>query len=77
MTHRILITLVASLLSLLPSAYAAEAPGELYVAIPWTPENLDPSMNLSSIRDQVDMSQFNFLVGRVAQNRIAPQLVES
>ncbi|MFI5338759.1 MAG: ABC transporter substrate-binding protein [Candidatus Methylomirabilales bacterium] len=77
MTHRILITLVASLLSLLPSAYAAEAPGELHVAIPWTPENLDPSMNLSSIRAQVDMSLFDSLVGRDAQRRIVPQLAES
>ncbi len=77
MTHRILATLVASFLSLLPSAYAAEAPGELRVAIPWTPQILDPSTNLSSSRAQVDMSLFDSLVGRDARRRIFPQLAES
>ena len=57
MTHRILITLVVILLSLLPPASAADPAGELRVAIPWTPENLDPSMNLSSIRAQVGIDR--------------------
>jgi len=47
------------------------------VAIPWTPENLDPSMNLSSIRAQVGMSIFDSLVGRDAEKRIVPALAES
>ncbi len=77
MTHRILIILVVMLLGLAPSAYAADPPGELRVAIPWTPENLDPSMNLSSIRAQVGMSIFDSLVGRNAEKRIVPELAES
>jgi peptide/nickel transport system substrate-binding protein len=77
MKHRILIVLGAAVLALLSSGHAAEPPGELHVAIPWTPENLDPSMNLSSIRAQVGMSLFDSLVGRDAQRRIAPELAES
>ncbi len=77
MTHGILIILVVMLLGLAPSAYAADPPGELRVAIPWTPENLDPSMNLSSIRAQVGMSIFDSLVGRDPENRIVPELAES
>ena len=56
---------------------AAQSPGELRVALPWTPENLDPTMNLSSIRAKVGVSIFDSLVGRDAENRIAPQLAES
>lgn len=77
MTHGILIILVVMLLGLAPSAYAADPPGVLRVAIPWTPENLDPSMNLSSIRAQVGMSIFDSLVGRDPENRIVPELAES
>ena len=46
------------------------AQGELRVALPWTPENLDPTMNLSSIRAKVGVSIFDSLVGRDADNRI-------
>ena len=46
-------------------------------ALPWTPENLDPTMNLSSIRAKVGVSMFDSLVGRDADNRIVPQLAES
>ncbi len=77
MKHRILILLVAAVASLFSSAHAAEPPGELHVAIPWTPENLDPSMNLSSIRAQVGMSLFDSMVGRDAQRQIVPELAES
>jgi len=67
-----------ALVSNLPSlALAIDPPGELRVAIPWTPENLDPTMNLSSIRAQVGMSIFDSLVGRDAGNRIVPALAES
>jgi peptide/nickel transport system substrate-binding protein len=55
----------------------AQPAGELRVALPWTPENLDPSMNLSSIRAAVGVSMFDSLVGRDADNRIVPQLAES
>jgi peptide/nickel transport system substrate-binding protein len=47
------------------------------VAIPWTPETLDPTMNLSSIRAAVWASMFDSLVGRDKDNRIVPQLAES
>jgi peptide/nickel transport system substrate-binding protein len=47
------------------------------VGLPWTPENLDPTMNLSSIRAKVGVSMFDSLVGRDAENRIVPQLAES
>ena len=56
---------------------AAEPKGELRVAIPWTPENLDPTMNLSSIRATVGVSLFDSLVGRDRDNRIVPELAES
>jgi peptide/nickel transport system substrate-binding protein len=58
-------------------AAAAEPQGELRVALPWTPENLDPTMNLSSIRAAVGVSMFDSLVGRDAENRLVPQLAES
>jgi peptide/nickel transport system substrate-binding protein len=56
---------------------AAEPRGEIRVAIPWTPENLDPTMNLSSIRATVDESMFDSLVGRDADGKIVPELAES
>jgi peptide/nickel transport system substrate-binding protein len=56
---------------------SAEPQGELRVALPWTPENLDPTMNLSSIRAAVGTSMFDSLVGRDAENKIVPQLAES
>ena len=56
---------------------AAEPQGEFRVALPWTPENLDPTMNLSSIRAAVGVSMFDSLVGRDAENRLVPQLAES
>ena len=65
------------LLGLSPCAAGAQPQGELRVAIPWTPENLDPTMNLSSIRATVGVSVFDSLVGRDGQNRIVPQLAES
>ncbi len=65
-------------LLILPGAPAGAQPqGELRVAIPWTPENLDPTMNLSSIRATVGVSIFDSLVGRGADSRIVPQLAES
>ena len=60
-----------------PGPAVAQSPGELRVALPWTPENLDPTMNLSSIRAKVGVSIFDSLVGRDAENRIVPQLAES
>jgi peptide/nickel transport system substrate-binding protein len=51
--------------------------GEIRVAIPWTPENLDPTMNLSSIRATVGASMFDSLIGRDADGRIVPELAES
>jgi ABC-type transport system substrate-binding protein len=60
-----------------PGPALAQSPGELRVALPWTPENLDPTMNLSSIRAKVGVSIFDSLVGRDADNRIVPQLAES
>jgi peptide/nickel transport system substrate-binding protein len=69
--------LVWLLLIAAPAAAGAQAPGELRVALPWTPENLDPTMNLSSIRAKVGVSMFDSLVGRDAENRIVPQLAES
>ena len=47
------------------------------MALPWTPENLDPTMNLSSIRAKVGISIFDSLVGRDADNKLVPQLAES
>jgi peptide/nickel transport system substrate-binding protein len=67
----------AAMLILLPGGGGAQPQGELRVAIPWTPENLDPTMNLSSIRAMVGVSMFDSLVGRDAENRIVPQLAES
>ena len=58
-------------------AGAADPRGEMRVALPWTPENLDPTMNLASIRATVGVSLFDSLVGRDADNRIVPQLAES
>ncbi len=60
-----------------PLPAAAQAAGELRVALPWTPENLDPTMNLSSIRAKVGVSMFDSLVGRDGDNRITAQLAES
>jgi peptide/nickel transport system substrate-binding protein len=68
---------LATLLMLLSGSAQAQSPGELRVAIPWTPENLDPTMNLSSFRAMVGVSIFDSLVGRDAENRIVPQLAES
>ena len=58
-------------------ARAAEPPDDLRVALPWTPENLDPTTNLSSIRAAVGVSLFDSLVGRDTENRLVPQLAES
>ncbi len=69
--------LLAALLLAAPATVAAQSASELRVALPWTPENLDPTMNLSSIRAAVGVSIFDSLVGRAADNRIAPQLAES
>lgn len=77
---RLLGALLLALLALLaaaPDPASAQAAGELRVALPWTPENLDPTMNLSSIRAKVGVSMFDSLVGRDADNRIVPQLAES
>src|SRR5438132_3954486 len=72
------IALTVAVLLILPSVPAGTQPqGELRVAIPWTPENLDPTMNLSSIRATVGVSIFDSLVGRDADQRIVPQLAES
>jgi ABC-type transport system substrate-binding protein len=49
----------------------AAAQGELRVAIPWTPENLDPTMNLSSLRSQVGVSIFDSLVPGLRVHRVA------
>ncbi len=65
------------LLAAVPAVAFAQPAGELRVALPWTPENLDPTMNLSSIRAKVGVSLFDSLVGRDAENRIGPQLAES
>ena len=69
--------LASALLSCVAVAGAADPRGELRVAIPWTPENLDPTMNLSSIRATVGASLFDSLVGRDRDNRIVPELAES
>ena len=61
----------------LPRAFAQAPRGELRVAIPWTPENLDPTMNLASIRAAVGASLFDSLVGRDADNKLVPELAES
>ncbi len=77
MKRRIAACAAAALLAMLPSCAGAQPQGELRVAIPWTPENLDPTMNLSSIRAMVGVTMFDSLVGRDADNRIVPQLAES
>ena len=77
MKLRIAACAAAALLAILPSCAGAEPQGELRVGIPWTPENLDPTMNLSSIRAMVGVTMFDSLVGRDADNRIVPQLAES
>ena len=69
--------LAIALLSGAALAGAADLRGELRVAIPWTPENLDPTMNLASIRATVGASLFDSLVGRDRDNRIVPELAES
>jgi peptide/nickel transport system substrate-binding protein len=74
---RALLLVVAALLVLMPARAPAQPQGELRVAIPWTPENLDPTMNLSSFRAMVGVSLFDSLVGRDAENHIVPQLAES
>src|SRR5205823_14697270 len=60
-----------------PPPKAAGPKVELRVGIPWTPEDLDPTMNLSSIRATVGVSLFDSLVGRDRDNRIVPELAES
>jgi ABC-type transport system substrate-binding protein len=80
MTGRARLRLGALLLLLAaagPGLAYGQSAGELRVALPWTPENLDPTMNLSSIRAKVGVSLFDSLVGRDADNRIVPQLAES
>jgi len=73
----LLVILVAMLVALCPATHAADPREELRVAIPWTPENLDPTMNLSSIRAQIGANIFDSLAGRNAENRIVPELAES
>ena len=75
-SRRVVILLI-TLLALSTNLAEAQPQGELRVAIPWTPENLDPTMNLSSFRAMVGVSMFDSLVGRDAENRIVPQLAES
>ena len=77
MRPRLAACAAAAMFILLPCGGGAQPQGELRVAIPWTPENLDPTMNLSSIRAMVGVSMFDSLVGRDADNRIVPQLAES
>ncbi|OLC00479.1 MAG: hypothetical protein AUH30_02425 [Candidatus Rokubacteria bacterium 13_1_40CM_68_15] len=67
----------ATLLALASAAPAADPRGELRVAIPWTPETLDPTMNLSSLRAAIGVGLFDSLVGRDPSNRIVPELAES
>jgi peptide/nickel transport system substrate-binding protein len=77
MPTRVLVILTAILVACSVPVQAADPRDELRVAIPWTPENLDPTMNLSSIRAQVGVSLFDSLVGRDAEKRIVPELAES
>lgn len=77
MPTRILVPVFALPVLLRLPVQAAEPQGEIRVAIPWTPENLDPTLNLSSIRAQVGVSIFDSLVGRDAEKRIVPELAES
>ena len=73
----VLVLLALALAGITVGPAAAQAPGEVRVALPWTPENLDPTMNLSSIRAKVGVSLFDSLVGRDPENRLVPQLAES
>ena len=77
MTVRHTLVRIVLLVLLAIPAVSARAGEELRVAIPWTPENLDPTMNLSSIRAQVGVSLFDSLVGRDREGRIVPELAES
>ncbi len=72
-----MLTLLLIALALGTPAGAADPKGELRVAIPWTPENLDPTMNLASIRAAIGVSLFDSLVGRDRDNKIVPELAES
>ncbi|PYN60450.1 MAG: hypothetical protein DMD92_06875 [Candidatus Rokuibacteriota bacterium] len=76
MTARLLLAALAALVLVSPAG-AADPKGELRVAIPWTPETLDPTMNLSSIRAAVGVSIFDSLVGRDGDGRLVPELAES
>ena len=73
----VVVLVVLALVSPWSPVGAADPKGELRVAIPWTPENLDPTMNLSSIRAAVGVSIFDSLVGRDRDTRIVPELAES
>ena len=75
--RRAAVGLALVLAATLAVAAPAFAQGELRVAIPWTPENLDPTMNLSSIRAQVGVSLFDSLLGRDAEGKIVGELAES
>ncbi len=77
MKHGILLALSTALLALAAVAHSADPKGELRVAIPWTPETLDPTMNLSSIRATVGISIFDSLVGRDGDGRLVAELAES
>ncbi len=77
MTTRFLAILAALVIACSLPVQAADPKDELRVVIPWTPENLDPTMNLSSIRAQVGVSLFDSLVGRDSEKRIVPELAES
>jgi peptide/nickel transport system substrate-binding protein len=72
-----LAALAVAVIGTAPAPAGAQAAGEIRVALPWTPENLDPTMNLSSIRAKVGVSLFDSLVGRDADNKLVPQLAES
>ncbi len=72
-----LAAVTGGLLALHGVGAGAQPSKELRVALPWTPENLDPTMNLSSIRAAVGASMFDSLVRRDADNRLGPQLAES
>jgi peptide/nickel transport system substrate-binding protein len=76
MTTRLLLAALVALVLASPAG-GADPRGELRVAIPWTPETLDPTMNLSSLRAAVGVSIFDSLVGRDADGRIVPELAES
>ena len=59
-----------------PGAPQLQMKNELRVEIPWTPENLDPTMNLASIRAAVGVSVFDSRVGRDADGKIVSELAE-